>query len=75
MLFGKKTEVLSLRVEGMTCGHCEKAVAKALGALPGVKRASANAKEGTATVEVEQGRFDRQAAARAIEEAGYKVKG
>jgi len=75
MLFGKKTEQVTLKVEGMTCGHCEMAVSKALGGLPGVKKASANAKAGTATVEIEQGKFDRQAAARAIEEAGYRLAG
>ncbi len=28
--------MIELRVEGMTCGHCEAAVRKALAAVPGV---------------------------------------
>ena len=30
--------MIRLKVEGMTCGHCEKAVEKALAAVPGVQR-------------------------------------
>lgn len=73
MLFGR-TETIELRVEGMTCGHCEQAVKRALEALPGVKEAQVSAAKGVATVKAEPGRFDRDRAAKAIEEAGYKLK-
>ncbi len=29
--------MIELKVEGMTCGHCEQAVRQALAAVPGVK--------------------------------------
>jgi copper chaperone len=35
MLGGQMTK---LRITGMSCGHCSGAVAKALGAVPGVRR-------------------------------------
>jgi copper chaperone len=73
MLF-KKTETVELRVEGMTCGHCERAVKQALEALPGVKGATVSAAEGKATVKVEPGKADVAAMRKAVEEAGYRVK-
>ena len=30
--------MITLKVTGMTCGHCEMAVKKALAAVPGVER-------------------------------------
>jgi copper chaperone len=33
-----ESEMIELRVIGMTCGHCEAAVDKALAGLPGVER-------------------------------------
>ena len=73
MLFGK-TETVELAVEGMTCHHCEQAVKRALEALPGVKSAEVSAAKGKAVVKAEPGRFDRSAAAKAIEEAGYTLR-
>jgi copper chaperone CopZ len=74
MLF-KRSETVELQVEGMTCAHCEQAVKRALEALPGVQEARASAAQGTATVKVEPGKADRAAMARAIQEAGYRLKG
>jgi len=73
MLF-KRGETVELAIEGMTCAHCERVVKQALEALPGVKEAVVSAAQGKVTLRVEPGRFDRAAAAKAIEEAGYKLK-
>jgi Cu2+-exporting ATPase len=70
------SETVELAIEGMSCGHCEKAVKKALEALPGVEEATASAAQGKAVLKVAPGvKLDRQTLARAVEEAGYRLKG
>jgi len=69
-LFGKKK--LSLKVEGMTCGHCVMHVKKALEEIRGVKKAEVNLEKGTAVIIL-----DRKEPAsidsliKAVEDAGY----
>jgi copper chaperone len=60
--------MLTLKVEGMTCGHC----AQTVEALPAVDRALVDLKAGEVTVEGEAG---EPAVRKAIEEAGYSVTG
>lgn len=61
-----------LKVSGMTCGHCEAAVTKALGAVPGVTRVvEVSRKRGEALVE---GAADPQALLAAIREEGYQAE-
>jgi copper chaperone CopZ len=43
-------QTISLRISGMSCGHCEKSVHTALTALAGVSTAGVDHKAGTATV-------------------------
>ena len=43
-------QTIPLRITGMSCGHCEKAVHNALTALAGVSAAAVDHKTGTATV-------------------------
>lgn len=57
-----------LKVTGMSCGHCVRAVEKALGALPGVEAVQVSLEEGKATV---QGNADTQAMIAAVKEEGY----
>ncbi len=65
---------LTVKIEGMSCGHCSARVEKALNRLPGV-RASVNLADKTATVEsistVEGDALDEGAIRAAITEAGY----
>ena len=61
----------TLLVDGMTCGHCEKAVKNALGEIDGVKNVSVNLD--TKEVEVEGENLDNLVLKVAIEEAGYEV--
>lgn len=60
-----------LLVEGMSCGHCEKAVKNALGELDGVKEVSVNLE--TKQVEVEGDNLQDSILKEAIEDAGYDV--
>ena len=43
---------VELKVKGMTCGHCEMRVKKALEAIPGVKSVKPDHKKGVAVVDV-----------------------
>jgi copper chaperone len=60
----------TLSVEGMACGSCEEAVENAVAELDGAE--SVEADNTTDTVEIE-GDVDADAAADAIEDAGYTV--
>jgi len=61
-----------LKVEGMSCGHCVKAVTGALEELPGVTSAQVSLEGKTATVE-HSGEVSLDQMKAAIEEAGYEV--
>jgi copper chaperone len=64
---------IKLRVSGMTCGHCERAVRSALEAVPGVSRVVAvSAERGEAEIE---GSPSIAALEAAVAEEGYKVGG
>jgi len=60
-----KTE---LNISGMTCGHCQTAVSKALKSVPGVQDAQVDLASGKATVD---GQVDVQALIAAVVEEGY----
>jgi copper chaperone len=62
---------LTFTVPGMTCGHCEAAVASEVGKVSGV--ASVAVDLGTKIVTVTGDGIDRAAIAAAIDEAGYEV--
>ncbi len=57
-----------LIVSGMTCGHCQSAVTKALKSVPGVEDVNVDLAGGTAQV---QGQADPQALMAAVQEEGY----
>ena len=61
-------------VQGMTCGHCEAAVAKEVSKVAGVSGAVASADAGTVEV-TSDGPVDRAAVADAVAEAGYELVG
>lgn len=64
--------MLTLKVSGMSCGHCAQTVTKAVEALPSVERALVDLKEGQVTIE---GNADESTIRQAIEDAGYEVQG
>ncbi|KIQ62801.1 copper-binding protein [Kitasatospora griseola] len=61
-------------VSGMTCGHCEKTVGKAIGALDGVEAVQVDVTTGLVTVDstVE---LDDETVRAAVDEAGYELTG
>lgn len=64
--------MIKLKVTGMTCGHCEGAVKKALAAVPGVQQVlGVDRVKQEAAVE---GTPDPQALVRAITEEGYQAE-
>lgn len=60
------------QVTGMTCGHCEGAVAEEIGALDGVSSVQAVASTGQVTV-VSAAPLDAEAVRAAVDEAGYEL--
>ena len=61
----------SFTVTGMTCGHCEKAVAQAIKALDPNAEVRIDRSQNRVDVDSKQA---REALARAIEEEGYRVE-
>jgi copper chaperone len=61
----------TIKINGMSCSHCENRVKNALLNVPGVTDAEVSAKDGSATVTHEGA--DINALAAAVEDAGYDV--
>lgn len=61
----------TLKVTGMTCGHCVAAVTKALEAIPGVEKADVSLEKAQAVV---SGEADQQAMIDAVKEEGYEAE-
>lgn len=74
-MFGRKKKTIQLTVRGMTCGHCEMRVKKALLQVPGVIDAEASHERGQAVVTVDA-KEDVPLAAliAAVESAGYEAE-
>jgi len=66
-------EKVVLRVEGMSCSHCENAVKKAAGSISGVTKADVDLKGKTVTIEHDPSLAPISAIIEAIEEQGYDV--
>jgi copper chaperone len=64
----------SLKVEGMSCQHCVRAVQGAVGALAGVDTVEVSLEKKLVTVAFDPSRVTIQAIKAAIEEQGYTVK-
>jgi copper chaperone CopZ len=62
------------QVTGMTCGHCEGAVAEEISGLLGVTSVKAVASTGQVTV-VSEAPLDESAVREAVDEAGYELAG
>lgn len=66
-------ETKVLKIEGMSCGHCQSAVTKALQELAGVSKVDVDLNGGTATVAYDPAKVTDAALKEAVEEAGYEV--
>ena len=64
----------TVKIDGMMCEHCEKAVTTALGGVEGVASVKADAKAGTAVVSMKPG-TDEEAIKAAVAKAGYVFLG
>lgn len=64
-------KTLELKVEGMTCGHCQARVEGALQKAPGVKKAQVDLAAGRATVTYDPARTDPGALQKAVADVGY----
>jgi copper chaperone CopZ len=62
----------TLTIDGMTCGHCVKAVTEALRALPGARDVEVAVGRASFTSDAPP---DESAVRAAIDEAGYSVTG
>nr|WP_317413795.1 cation transporter [uncultured Solibaculum sp.] len=62
-----------LKVEGMSCSHCESRVVKYVSGMDGVSSAEASAKDGTVKVE-HDGTVSVDAIKAVIDDLGYEVK-
>lgn len=71
-LINHNTMISTIKIEGMTCHHCQKNVEVNLSKLAGVEHVDVDLASGTATVE---GQFDLSAAEETIEGLGYGFKG
>ncbi len=71
-MFGKNK--ITLKIEGMMCGHCEARVKQTLEAVEGVAKADVSHEKGTAIVTL-NGDVDTNVLKEAVEAQGYKVVG
>ena len=63
---------VTMKIEGMMCGHCEAAVKKALEAIPTVVSAEVSHEKGTAVVKL-SGETPKDILKKAVEDKDYKV--
>lgn len=64
---------LTITVQGMTCGHCEKAVKNAVNDLAGVSNVSVNLDEKLVSVKFNESETNVDQIKEAIEDQGYTV--
>ncbi len=64
---------IQLSIHGMNCGHCVKAVERALDALPGID--SREVTVGAARVVFDDAKTSPEAVAAAIQDEGFQVAG
>lgn len=64
---------VTLKVEGMSCGHCKSSVEGALNKVNGVEQAQVDLEAGTATVKYDEQKTDLEKMKQAVEDQGYEV--
>lgn len=67
-------EKTTLKISGMTCGHCEKAVKTALMNVEGVASVIVSLSQGTAEVEYDSAKAEVNKMKTAVEDQGYDVE-
>ena len=67
-------EEVTIKIEGMSCAHCQANVKKAITSVSGVSSAEVNLDKGKATVQYEPAKTDLDKIKSSIEDAGYEAK-
>lgn len=62
----------TIKVEGMSCMHCQLRVKKAIEEVEGVRKADVDLQKKQAVVEYEEGKANSEKIKAAIREAGYE---
>lgn len=62
----------TIKVEGMSCMHCQMRVKKSVKAVEGVQRVDVNLQTKQVTVDYEEGKANIEKVKDAIREAGYE---
>lgn len=62
-----------LKIEGMSCDHCKKAVTDALKEVSGIDSVNVDLEVGKAIVTFDPAQASEELMKEAVEEAGYKV--
>jgi len=65
---------IKLKVEGMTCGHCQMTVKKALENVKGVKSAEVDLENNSALVNYKSDKVTAENLVLAVVDAGYKAE-
>jgi copper chaperone len=63
----------TIKVEGMSCGHCVMRVKKAIEGVEGVRKVDVDLQKKEAIVEYEEGKANLEKMKTAIKEAGYET--
>ncbi len=66
-------KTVRLNIEGMSCGHCQQTVEKALRNQSGVRSATVHLQEGAAEVEFDPAAVSPEQLAAAVTEEGYRA--
>lgn len=67
-------KTVRLNVSGMTCGHCQATVEKALRTQTGVRNATVHLDSGAAEVEYEETAVAPEQLVAAVRESGYEAE-
>lgn len=59
-------ETTTLKIEGMTCGHCQKAVTKLISSVEGVSACEVSLEKGDATVSFDEQKTSKASIVKAV---------
>jgi copper chaperone len=63
----------TLKIEGMTCGHCVQSLTEGLSELEGVRHVEVTLDQGQASVEYDEGQISIEALRAKVSEIGYRA--
>ena len=63
----------TIKVEGMSCGHCQMTVTNAISGVADVSNVEVSLKDGQATVDYDESKTNTDTIKAAVVEAGYKA--